>query len=229
MDLQSAHFRPNRKVLEALRAVRSQGIARYLGKIDLELVDHFQKGAFLLEGQTNHDYVDDVAIHWNYAGFQMTEEDKESAYTKNLRENVAIAKISDESGEILLRYQGSILAEAVNKWLSILEQYADNISLTRINVLRSRGHVLEHIDPPDQNMIQCLLTGETVFEFRTKTGRQFYNMQIGDIWWFNTTWPHQTHNASNVQRLLLHTHGTLKDEFLHGMPEAEPSEFIPNL
>lgn len=124
-------------------------------------------------------------------------------------------------------YEGTALADAINDWLRVIGQYADDLSLTRINFLRPGGRVLEHVDPPDQNMIQCLLSGETVFDFQTKQGRCLFKMEVGDIWWFNTTWPHRTHNATQEKRLLLHTRGNLKDEFLRGAPETEPTETIP--
>ncbi len=226
-DTRSARFRPNRQVLETLRNTRAMGVARRLGTIDMDLVSRLRDGAAVLDGQADHGYIDDVAVHWARTGFRMTEEDKDTSYTRSLKQNVAIAKVTDESGLVSEAYRNTPLAAAVEDWRGVISRYADDLTLTRINFLTGKGHVLEHVDPPDQNMIQCLLAGETVFDFRTRSGRQSYRMKIGEIWWFNTAWPHSTRNDSDDLRLLLHTRGTLKDEILQA-PEAEPSEATTN-
>lgn len=226
-DAPLAHFRPNRRVLSALREVRAQGLARRLGTLDPALVTRISQAARGLEGQADDSYVDDVAVHWRRAGFSMAEGDKDTPYTRSLRRNVAIAKATTEDGAILPGLAGGELAAALAQWRAAISRYAHDLSLTRINFLRPGGHVLEHVDPPDQNMIQCLISGETTFDFRAADGRRSFRMQIGDIWWFNTTWPHSTRNDSHETRILLHTRGSLAPELLAGAPEAEPTEFVP--
>jgi hypothetical protein len=220
----AARFRPNRKVLSALRGVRAQGVARKLGSIPPELVERLVAGSAILDGQADHAYIDDVAVHWRRAGFEMTEDDKDSGYTRNLKQNVAIAKITDEAGVVLPAYRDSALASAMQAWLEQVSLYADGISLSRMNVLNGGGSVPEHVDPPDQNMIQCLLSGETLFEFRVGGERRVYRMKVGEIWWFNTTWPHRTESLSAETRLLLHTRANLREGYLRSTPESPPDE-----
>ena len=45
----TAHFRPNRQVLNALRAVRAQGLARRLGTISPGLVERLANAASVLD------------------------------------------------------------------------------------------------------------------------------------------------------------------------------------
>ena len=222
-DQVTTRFRPKGRVLAALRDMRKLGVARRLGAIDPQLVEQLRAGAGLVEGRANHDYIDDVAVHWRRAGFPMTEGDKRTPYTESLKSNVGIAKITDEHGAILDRYRNTPLHEAMTRWLDAITPFADDLSLTRINVLRAQGRVQEHIDPPDQNMIQCLLSGQTTFVFWTKSDVRAFRMGIGEIWWFNTTWPHWTLNQSDEERLLLHTRGRVRQSWLAASEEAKPN------
>lgn len=206
--------------------MRAMGVARRLGRIDDELVRRLREGASLTEGQASHSYIEEVSHYWKRAGFDITEKGKDTPYTRSLRQNISIANLSDENGQLLPHYQNTPLAEAINEWLGIIQQFADDLTLSRINVMAAQGFALEHIDPPDQNMIQCLLAGETAFEIHAKSLHHAYKMELGEIWWFNTTWPHSTKNDSHTQRLLLHTRGNLKEQVLRQIPEATPHEVL---
>ncbi|MEC9345886.1 MAG: hypothetical protein VYB54_06650 [Pseudomonadota bacterium] len=216
----SATVRPNQKVVAALRTVRAMGLARHLGTAGPELVEYFRNGSNGLHA--DHGYVGDTAAHWARAGMQLEAGDIETAHTRSLRDNVRVGKLTDEDGALLDRYRGTLLESGLTGWLAQIDRYASDPTLTRINVAYGGAHVAEHVDPPDQNMIQCLIEGDTVFEFRTRAGRHIYEMKVGDIWWFNTAWPHRTHIRGTGRRLLLHTRAVLRREYLD-RPETPPT------
>lgn len=73
----------------------------------------------------------------------------------------------------------------------------------RISCLEGSAEISEHIDDPRQRRAIALLQGEQEFVLWTADEHHRLDMQIGELWFVNTAWPHRVVNPGAVPRLAL--------------------------
>ena len=89
-----------------------------------------------------------------------------------------------------------------------LQQFRGAVSRTRFAVLKSNHHIKEHIDNDVHHTIRIhipLISDQyCVFGARTKnTGLEYFNMEVGKVYFLNSAIPHFVINGSPNDRLHL--------------------------
>jgi len=87
--------------------------------------------------------------------------------------------------------------------INTLTQALGPLNRIRISSLAPCASLPLHIDDPLQNRAIALLAGNQTFTINTKNNHFDLDMQQGEIWFVNTTWPHTVHNPGTQPRLAL--------------------------
>jgi len=199
-------FRASRKALKALKLGRSLGVAEKIGVLD-EKVLHKLRAAWSMLGVESD--LSHVVDRYSDHGFS-TSTHLKAEFGQNIYKHVNVRHISDEGGAILPHLEGTDIHYAYNEWTTYLSQFAVNIGWTRLTSLDSQQHVGVHLDPWEERNILCLLDGQTIFEVKTRGKWERIELQVGDIWWINSTWLHKTSNPGQTPRIMMQTSATLK-------------------
>lgn len=73
----------------------------------------------------------------------------------------------------------------------------------RIAQLDAKAHIPEHIDDPHQHRVIALLTGQHIFSINQNNHDHVIPMQMGELWYINSAWPHKVVNPHPYPRLAL--------------------------
>lgn len=73
----------------------------------------------------------------------------------------------------------------------------------RVSALAGKAHLPNHIDDPQQHRAIALLQGHHSFTIQQPTLATPIPMQIGELWYINTAWPHSVVNPNPEPRLAL--------------------------
>ena len=84
-----------------------------------------------------------------------------------------------------------------------IEQKVGMVYRTRTATLDPGSEVPFHIDDPEQRRVVAILKGSHEFTIDVKGDISTIPMEVGELWFINSAWPHRVRNTSENHRVAL--------------------------